>query len=152
MNKTTVYLASRGVSSLAWLLEFTKSFAWLVSRVVGLLTPRYDFVNAKSHTREKPLLAWYQCLVESCTKSFLFFVYTYCIVSDEIWITRMNVFIGSLHQQGCNTIVSCTSSTPIKHALTRTYKREIFLVHNNCTVILDPNSRGPRERSIYSSQ
>ena len=84
MNTTTVYLASTGVSSLAWLLEFTKSFAWLVSRVVGLFTPRYDFVNAKSHTREKPLLAWYQCLVESCTKSFLFFVYTYCIVSDEI--------------------------------------------------------------------
>ena len=80
MNTTTVYLASTGLSSLACLLELT----WLVSPVVGLFTPRYDFVNAKSHTREKPLLAWYQCLVESCTKSFLFFVYTYYIVSDEI--------------------------------------------------------------------
>ena len=42
---------------LAWLLAFTKSFAWLVCRVVGLFTPCVDFVNAKSHTREKPLLA-----------------------------------------------------------------------------------------------
>ena len=34
-----VYPASRGFS-LAWLLAFTKSFACLVCRVVGLFTPR----------------------------------------------------------------------------------------------------------------
>ena len=34
-----LYRASRGFS-LAWLLAFTKLFAWLVSRVVGLFTPR----------------------------------------------------------------------------------------------------------------
>ena len=60
---------SRGFS-LAWLLAFTKSFAWLVCRVVGFsqgvneptkreTTHANDFVNAKSHAREKPLLAGY---------------------------------------------------------------------------------------------
>ena len=48
--------------SLAWLLAFTKSFAWLVCRVVEKLTTRQtshanDFVNAKSHAKKKPLLA-----------------------------------------------------------------------------------------------
>ena len=45
-------------------VAFTKSFAWLVCRVIGLFTPptrqtshANDFVNAKSHGREKPLLA-----------------------------------------------------------------------------------------------
>ena len=52
-------------------LVIIKSFAWLVSRVVGLFyTPQgvktpttretsraNDFVNAKSHAKEKPLLA-----------------------------------------------------------------------------------------------
>ena len=47
-------------------LAFTKSFAWLIRRVVGLFTPRElrdrqtshtnDYVYAKSHAREKPLL------------------------------------------------------------------------------------------------
>ena len=37
-------LANRGFS-LVWLLAFTKSFTWLVYRVVGLFTPR-----------EKPLI------------------------------------------------------------------------------------------------
>ena len=63
------YAASRGFS-FAWLLAFTKSFTCLFSRVVGLFTPRgvskpttrqtrhvNDFVNAKSHAKEKPLLA-----------------------------------------------------------------------------------------------
>ena len=50
------YPASRGSVSLAWLLAFTKSFAWLVCRVVGLFTMRQtnhanDFVNAKSHEK-----------------------------------------------------------------------------------------------------
>ena len=43
-------------------LELTKSFAWVVSPVVGLFTPREkrgvnkpnDFVNAKSHARKNP--------------------------------------------------------------------------------------------------
>ena len=70
------YPARRGFS-LAWLLAFTKSFAWLVCRVVGLFTTRVcfsrrvtkpttrqashanDFVNAKSHARKKPLLVGY---------------------------------------------------------------------------------------------
>ena len=69
-----IYPTSRGFF-LAWLLAFTKSFAWLACRVVGLVTRREkqtrvvnkpttrqtshanDFVNAKSHAREKPLLA-----------------------------------------------------------------------------------------------
>ena len=68
------YAASRGFS-FAWLLAFTKSFACLFSRVVGLFTPRVvnkpttrqtrhvnDFVNAKSHAKEKPLLAGYRLL------------------------------------------------------------------------------------------
>ena len=54
----------RAEVSLAWLLVFTKWFAWLVCRVVGLLeTGRKqtsyatdknanDFLNAKSHARE----------------------------------------------------------------------------------------------------
>ena len=61
------YPASRGFS-LVWLLAFTKSFACLVCREVGFSrgvnkpTTREtrhanDFVNAKSHAREKPLLA-----------------------------------------------------------------------------------------------
>ena len=72
------YPASRGFS-LAWLLAFTKSFAWLVYHVVDLFTPsekrfsRFswgektnqgwqvtyanDFVNAKIDAREKTLLA-----------------------------------------------------------------------------------------------
>ena len=48
---------------LIWLLAFTKSFAWLVCRVIGLFTPpsrqtshANDSVNAKSHGRKKPLL------------------------------------------------------------------------------------------------
>ena len=58
-----LYPAVRGLS-LAWLLAFTKSFAWLVCRIVGLFTPRErgqtnyaqtsqanDFVNTKSHAR-----------------------------------------------------------------------------------------------------
>ena len=68
------YPTSRGFS-VSWLLGFTKSFAWLVCRVVGLFTPREkrdvnkpnmrqtshanDFVNPKSHATEKPLLAGY---------------------------------------------------------------------------------------------
>ena len=68
------YAASRGFS-FAWLLAFTKSFTSLFSRVVGLFTPRgvnqpttrqtrhaNDFVNAKSHAKEKPLLAGYHLL------------------------------------------------------------------------------------------
>ena len=68
------YAASRGFS-FAWLLAFTKSFTCLFSRVVGLFTPRgvskpttrqtrhvNDFVNAKSHAKEKPLLAGYRLL------------------------------------------------------------------------------------------
>ena len=56
--------------SLACLLALTKSFERLVSR--GLPTKRLtshanDFVNAKSHAREKPLLAEYRL---AC---FLFF-------------------------------------------------------------------------------
>ena len=62
---------SRGFS-LAWLLVFTKSFACLVCHVVGLFTPHEkqgvnkpttrqtrhanDFLEDKSHAREKPLL------------------------------------------------------------------------------------------------
>ena len=54
----------RAEVSLAWLLVFTKWFAWLVCSVVGLLeTGRKqtsyatdknanDFLNAKSHARE----------------------------------------------------------------------------------------------------
>ena len=61
----------RAEVSFAWLLAFTKSFAWLVCRVVGLLetgrkqtsyaTDEHanDFLNAKSDAREKPLLAGY---------------------------------------------------------------------------------------------
>ena len=51
------YLASRGFSR-ALLLAFTKSFAKLLCRVVGLFHRAWtnDFVNAKSHAREKPLL------------------------------------------------------------------------------------------------
>ena len=54
--------ASRGFF-LAWLLAFTKSFAWLVCRNVNKPTTQQtsnanDFVNAKSHAREtEPLLA-----------------------------------------------------------------------------------------------
>ena len=69
---TTRYPASRRFS-LAWLLAFKESFAWLVCRVVGLFTPREkplqtktnyctrhtshanNFVKAKSHAREKLL-------------------------------------------------------------------------------------------------
>ena len=56
----TYYHGSRGFS-LAWLLPFTKSLAWFVCCVVGLFTPRHanDAVNAKSHVREKILLAGY---------------------------------------------------------------------------------------------
>ena len=65
----STYPASRGFS-LAWLLALTKSFAWLVCRVVVALwdvnkpTTRLtshanDFVNAKSHVREKPLVPGY---------------------------------------------------------------------------------------------
>ena len=62
------YPASRGFS-LACFLAFTKSLASLVSRVVGLVcTPQQkpttrqtsdtnDFINAKRHAKEKPLLA-----------------------------------------------------------------------------------------------
>ena len=61
--------ASSGFSR-AWLLAFTESFAWLSCRLVSLFTPREkstmrqtshanDSVNAKSHEREKPLLAEY---------------------------------------------------------------------------------------------
>ena len=39
--------------ALAWFLAFGKSFPSHVSFAVGL----FDFVNAKSHAREKPLLA-----------------------------------------------------------------------------------------------
>ena len=53
--------------SSAWLLAFTKSFAWLIRRVVGLFTPvnyaidrqatrMITYTYAKSHAREKPLL------------------------------------------------------------------------------------------------
>ena len=38
---------------LAWLLAFTKLFAWLAGTDNPLAN---DFVNAKSHAREKPLL------------------------------------------------------------------------------------------------
>ena len=46
---------------LAWLLTFTKSFASLVCRIFGLSTTRQtshakNFVNAKNHVKEKPLL------------------------------------------------------------------------------------------------
>ena len=46
------YPASRDFS-LAWLLAFTKSMAWLVCRIVGLFTPGHA-------PREKPLqqAAW----------------------------------------------------------------------------------------------
>ena len=65
----STYPASRGFS-FAWLLAFKKSFAWLVCRVVVALwdvnkpTTRLtrhanDFVNAKNHASEKPLLAGY---------------------------------------------------------------------------------------------
>ena len=55
-NVCSDYPASRGFS-LARLLAFTKSFAWLVCRVVSVLTTRHtshanDFVNAKNHARE----------------------------------------------------------------------------------------------------
>ena len=65
-----VYLASRGFS-LACRLAFTKSLVSLVCRVVGfcwgvqnkpttrLTSDANDFVNAKKHAREKPLLAGY---------------------------------------------------------------------------------------------
>ena len=48
------YSASRGFS-LAWLLAFTKSFAWTVSRIVGkprLTSLANDLVNARRHARE----------------------------------------------------------------------------------------------------
>ena len=66
-----MYPTSHGVFSLAWLLKFTKSFASFFSRIVGLfytgqplsnkptarpISDANDFVNAKSHAREKPLL------------------------------------------------------------------------------------------------
>ena len=66
-----MYPTSHGVFSLAWLLTFTKSFASFFSRIVGLfytgqplsnkptarpISDANDFVNAKSHAREKPLL------------------------------------------------------------------------------------------------
>ena len=66
------YPPSRGFS-LAWLLAFTKSFAWLVVLRCGFVYARWnkpttrqrgfanDFVNAKSNAREKPLLARYCC-------------------------------------------------------------------------------------------
>ena len=62
------YSSSRGFS-LAWLLALTKSFASLVIRISGLFyapsnkQTNYvsshvnNFTNAKSHKREKPLLA-----------------------------------------------------------------------------------------------
>ena len=65
-----MYPTSR-VFSLALLLKFTKSFASPVIRIVGLfytgqplsnkptarpISDSNDFVNAKSHAREKPLL------------------------------------------------------------------------------------------------
>lgn len=62
---TPIYPASRRFS-LPWILAFTKSFAWLCCRgfsrgVNKPTTPQTsytnDFVNAKSHTREKRLLA-----------------------------------------------------------------------------------------------
>ena len=68
VNCIIIYPASRGFS-LAWLLEFTKSFAGLLYRVVGCfswgikkLTKRQtshanNFQNAKSQERAKPLLA-----------------------------------------------------------------------------------------------
>ena len=84
-----IYPASRGFS-LAWLSVFPKSFAWLVCRIVGLFTSREkplqqtvshvnkpttwqssqtnDFVTAKSHAREKPLLEGYVSL-KTCVKS-----------------------------------------------------------------------------------
>ena len=84
-----IYPASRGFS-LAWLSVFPKSFAWLVCRIVGLFTSREkplqqtvshvnkpttrqtshtnDFVNAKSHAREKPLLEGYVSS-KTCVKS-----------------------------------------------------------------------------------
>ena len=82
-SKWLFYPTSRGFS-VAWLLGFTKSFAWLVCRVVDLFTPREkrdvskpnmrqtshanDFVNPKSHATEKSLLAGYGCL-KKCTYS-----------------------------------------------------------------------------------
>ena len=59
----STYLTSRGLS-LAWLLAVQQSFAWLVCRVVVALwdvnkpTTRqtsHDFVNAKSHVKERNL-------------------------------------------------------------------------------------------------
>ena len=38
-------------ADLAWLLAFTKSFAWLVCRVVGLFTPRLQDRNLCSQGR-----------------------------------------------------------------------------------------------------
>ena len=54
-----MYPASRGFS-LALLLAFTKSFALLVSRLVGLFKPRVhanDFVKNIGHARKKLLMA-----------------------------------------------------------------------------------------------
>ena len=45
---------------------FTKSFASLVCHVVGLFpSDKNDFLNLKSHDREKPLLPGYKSLVMS---------------------------------------------------------------------------------------
>ena len=74
------YPASRGFS-FAWLLAFKKSFALLVCRVVGLFTGvnkaitrqtshANDFVNAKSHAREKPLFARYWVTTEWTSNHF----------------------------------------------------------------------------------
>ena len=49
LKKTCFYPASRGFS-LAWLLECTKSFAWLVSRVVGL----FKWRKQTNYATEKP--------------------------------------------------------------------------------------------------
>ena len=45
---TTRYPEGRGFS-IAWLLWFTKSFAWLVCCVVGLFTPREKLLQTKTN-------------------------------------------------------------------------------------------------------
>ena len=65
-HSMNLYPASR-VFSLAWLLTFTKSFAWLVCRVVGSMqernfcsqgTKHFDF-----HFREAVYRLWFYCTV-----------------------------------------------------------------------------------------
>ena len=53
-EKKRKYPASRGLS-LAWHLAFTKSFAWLVCRVVSLLTP-CEQTNVKRKRQESSCL------------------------------------------------------------------------------------------------